>query len=126
MTRKPQLGLLGAALVAVAVPVAVATGQGATQPGEDLCADRHPCTILNGYAAGGSSEELSTAPEALATDGRPASECSEAVAAYQSVGLDPAAVIGPCPPASSLPSVDDAAAINENHRMALQALESGE
>jgi hypothetical protein len=85
----------------------------ATEPApiHPLCADQHPCVIVNGAAdpaATGDEAHLVTPEELLDDAAKPPSACPAADAAYEDIGVEPDAFVGRCP--RQLPPADSAIA----------------
>ena len=113
--RRKRLALaLGAGAVTTAL-AGLALAQAATEGTADqtasapaseqaaldrFCSEQGPCVIVNGNAdpnAGDSVSSLVTPGEALAASGRPPSACPKADDAYEAIGVDADAFVGPCP-----------------------------
>lgn len=129
MTAGKTMAVGAAALVLGAGFVTMAAGSDTSQdPVERWCGDRHPCTIVSGFAtreANGEEPWLMTPETALARYARPVGECPAAVAAYVAAGTDPDVIVGPCPAPENWPGKGDAGPAHVLDQMARAALEQG-
>lgn len=122
MVRFIKRHLIATAAVALvlmgAVGVALAqTGNGEETPSAEqqaaadrVCGGPPPCLVINGYAdpAADDSDHLVQIDDALATEGKPASACPRAAAAYEAAGVPVDAFLGPCPDPAEAPGPADA------------------
>ena len=111
--RKRPAATLAAVTVVTAIAsfglAHAATDPAGQPPGDELCAGQDPCVIINGAAdpnAGEAESQLVSPAAALDASGRPPSACPKAEEAYEDVGVNPDAIIGPCPSQQELPSTE--------------------